>query len=360
MICAGCGRAIEGRYFTALNRAWHRECFRCAGCGRVIAENKFYHRSGVPYHEQCYHERFSERCAACGRPITGQCTTAMGRKWHPEHFVCAHCHQPFAGRSYYERGGQPYCESCYDQLFRQRCTVCGNPIKGTYYTDHWGNSYCKAHENTTPRCFSCGRLIAQRLTGGGVRFRDGRTMCNLCRKTGIDTPEQGRPVLDQVRRTLATFGLDLGTVSIPLRLGSQSELGNSTRTATVPVAGKCRTTSWSQQGQVIRREVEEILVLHGLPCEHFAATVAHELGHAWVALNVLSGLPQTVEEGLCELAEHLWLRRQGTPEAARRIQLMEQNEDPVYGAGFRAAQRALNGRTPQELFGFVRTNGRLP
>jgi len=30
-------------------------------------------------------------CTACDKPIVGQVVTALGRTWHPEHFVCAHC-----------------------------------------------------------------------------------------------------------------------------------------------------------------------------------------------------------------------------------------------------------------------------
>lgn len=359
-VCAGCGRAIRGRYFTALGRAWHQECFRCAGCGQVIQEQRFLERDGRPYHRACYHERFSPRCAACGRPIAGECTTAMGRRWHPEHFVCTRCRRPFAGQGYYEHDGRAYCEGCYNELFGRRCAVCSEYIKGTYYSDGWGNPYCARHEGKVARCFSCGRHIAKRLTGGGVRFRDGRAMCNLCRQTGIDRPQEGLPVLAEVRRALAGMGLDLGTVAIPLRLVAQPALLDPSDAPSGSALGRLCSTSWREGGRVVQREVKEMLVLHGLPREHFATIVAHELGHAWLALHVLHELSREVEEGLCELTEYLWLRRQGTPEAARRIRLMEQNEDPIYGAGFRAARRAVDGRTPAELFRFVAHHGRLP
>uniref|UniRef100_W5M0Q8 LIM zinc-binding domain-containing protein n=1 Tax=Lepisosteus oculatus TaxID=7918 RepID=W5M0Q8_LEPOC len=32
-------------------------------------------------------------CGACKKPIAGQVVTAMGRTWHPEHFVCTHCQE---------------------------------------------------------------------------------------------------------------------------------------------------------------------------------------------------------------------------------------------------------------------------
>lgn len=225
-VCAGCGRAIRGSYVTALGRAWHRHCFRCASCGRAIEEQSFFERDGQPYHTACYHERFAPRCAACGRPIAGEYTIALGRHWHPEHFTCHRCRQPLERRSYYEREGHAYCEDCYNKLFGVRCALCGAYVKGSYIAGGWGNTYCARHEGEVSRCFSCGRPI--------------------------------------------------------------------------------------------------------------------------------------VEEGLCGLAEFLWLWQQGTPEAARRIALIEQDEDPIYGGGFRAARRALEGRTPAELFRHVQVHGRLP
>jgi hypothetical protein len=34
-------------------------------------------------------------CAQCGEMIIGQVVTALGKTYHPEHFVCYHCVQPF-------------------------------------------------------------------------------------------------------------------------------------------------------------------------------------------------------------------------------------------------------------------------
>jgi hypothetical protein len=36
-------------------------------------------------------------CASCGQEIVGEVTEALGKKYHPEHFVCATCSQPFSG-----------------------------------------------------------------------------------------------------------------------------------------------------------------------------------------------------------------------------------------------------------------------
>lgn len=57
-----------------------------------------------------------------------QVVTALGRTWHPEHFVCAHCKQELGTKNFFERDGQPYCEPDYHHLFSPRCAYCNGPI----------------------------------------------------------------------------------------------------------------------------------------------------------------------------------------------------------------------------------------
>lgn len=52
----------------------------------------------------------------------------MGRTWHPEHFVCTHCQEEIGSRNFFEREGQPYCETDYHHLFSPRCYYCNGPI----------------------------------------------------------------------------------------------------------------------------------------------------------------------------------------------------------------------------------------
>jgi hypothetical protein len=47
-------------------------------------------------------------CAACRKPIVGRSMSALNRVWHPEHFVCAHCHEPFGESNFWEKDGLPY------------------------------------------------------------------------------------------------------------------------------------------------------------------------------------------------------------------------------------------------------------
>lgn len=54
--------------------------------------------------------------------------TALGRTWHPEHFVCFHCRNELGTKNFFERDGQPYCEPDYHHLFSPRCAYCNGPI----------------------------------------------------------------------------------------------------------------------------------------------------------------------------------------------------------------------------------------
>ena len=186
-------------------------------------------------------------------------------------------------------------------------------------------------------------------------------MCNRCRRSAVDAAPVGQGILQEVRAFLARQGLDIGPAATPLRLASQDEL---TRRSTKPYAhkptGMACHQSTTRNGQVVERQVEAILILFGLPREHFAAVAAHELMHTYLFMHAFPPLEPLIEEGLCELAEFLWLQAQNTPESAYRLKLMQDNDDPVYGAGFRAARRALDKTTLAGLLTHVRTQRRFP
>lgn len=61
--------------------------------------------------------------------IQFQILTALGRNYHPEHFICAVCEQPITGSKFQENDGKPYCEEDYTELFSKRCRACNKPIK---------------------------------------------------------------------------------------------------------------------------------------------------------------------------------------------------------------------------------------
>lgn len=69
----------------------------------------------------------------------------------------------------------------------------------------------------------------------------------------------------------------------------------------------------------INTHVTAILVLNGLPRLQTGSILAHELMHAWIHMNAVSGLPLQTEEGLCQLLAYLWIERQQTEVRTLRV-----------------------------------------
>ncbi|NXF40435.1 LPXN protein, partial [Nyctibius bracteatus] len=113
----GCERPVTDDYLSALRGIWHPECFVCAECLNGFASGSFFELEGQPYCELHFHQRQGSVCYGCGRPVTGRCVTAAGRKYHPEHFICAYCLGQLQKGSFRERGDKMYCRACHDKLF---------------------------------------------------------------------------------------------------------------------------------------------------------------------------------------------------------------------------------------------------
>ncbi|XP_017558313.2 proline-rich protein 12 isoform X1 [Pygocentrus nattereri] len=115
--CGGCARAILENYISALNSLWHPECFVCRECFTPFINGSFFEHDDQPYCEVHYHERRGSLCSGCQKPITGRCITAMGKKFHPEHFVCAFCLKQLNKGTFKEQNDKPYCHGCFVKLF---------------------------------------------------------------------------------------------------------------------------------------------------------------------------------------------------------------------------------------------------
>ncbi|XP_026567727.1 transforming growth factor beta-1-induced transcript 1 protein isoform X2 [Pseudonaja textilis] len=115
--CQGCSQAILENYISALNALWHPECFVCRECYTPFMNGSFFEHGGRPFCEIHYHKQRGSLCSGCEKPITGRCITAMGRKFHPEHFVCAFCLKQLNKGTFKEQNEKPYCHPCFIKLF---------------------------------------------------------------------------------------------------------------------------------------------------------------------------------------------------------------------------------------------------
>jgi len=115
--CGSCGKPVRGECTNALNQSWHVDCFVCQYCRKAFTDGAFFEVQGKPFCKLHYHANAGSVCGGCSKAITGRSVNAMGKNWHPEHFVCAFCVNPLSGGNYTEKQGKPYCGECFSNLF---------------------------------------------------------------------------------------------------------------------------------------------------------------------------------------------------------------------------------------------------
>ncbi|XP_062854788.1 paxillin [Trichomycterus rosablanca] len=115
--CSGCGEAVRENYLSAADGTWHPDCFVCADCLKPFPDGCFMQLDGRVLCTQHYHSRMGTLCATCSAPILGRCISALQRRFHPEHFVCAFCLRQLSQGVFKDQGGKPYCDICHAKLF---------------------------------------------------------------------------------------------------------------------------------------------------------------------------------------------------------------------------------------------------
>ncbi|XP_073971878.1 leupaxin-like isoform X2 [Rhodnius prolixus] len=166
--CSACDKPIVGQVITALGKTWHPEHFVCTHCNQELGTRNFFERDGRPYCEPDYHNLFSPRCAYCNGPILDKCVTALEKTWHTEHFFCAQCGKQFGEEGFHEKDGRPYCRDDYFDMFAPKCGGCNRPIMENYVSalsTQW-------HAD----CFVC-RDCRQPFQGGSFFDHEGLPYC---------------------------------------------------------------------------------------------------------------------------------------------------------------------------------------
>jgi hypothetical protein len=188
-----------------------------------------------------------------------------------------------------------------------------------------GEVTCREHR-AADRCGLCSRPRPPEAGWGSSAVTALR--CPSCAADAVDTQEQARAHIRRVRTQLAALGIELEQrVRVRLVGALPAPVGNS-------VVGL--THSWENS-----RTVVGIEVLQGLTTSHFGATVAHEIGHAWLIQRGASVTDRVLVEGVCELFAAAWLKRQPGRMPAALREAMAANPDEVYGAGYQLVRDAV-------------------
>ncbi|KAI9141839.1 hypothetical protein BKA69DRAFT_1156944 [Paraphysoderma sedebokerense] len=114
--CYACKKLIMGTSITALGKAFHPEHFVCFKCERPFENSVFYEHQGKAYCSLHYHEVTGVKCNRCLQVITGDVLEASGRKYCSNHFVCHGCDVTMVGKAYTEWDLKPFCEKCYMKI----------------------------------------------------------------------------------------------------------------------------------------------------------------------------------------------------------------------------------------------------
>lgn len=259
------------------------------------------------------------------------------------------------------KNGKPYCRDDYYRLFVSKCSICDNFLEGHFLKDPWGNSYCEHHTSRLTACTSCSRLICDPLTGGGVQYSDGRAVCNLCRSTAVDTVSQGVKVLADVKRSLELSGISLSKLDLSLKLVDRKTLNDNLKTIyTKNPAGMIQTRVQYVNGMETSRKVESILALYGLPADHLAVVLAHELGHAYLFIHRFPELQPQVEEGFAELCSYLLLSKHNLKKSGFRMKSLLASEDPIYGRGLKKAIASYQFHSLEEMLSYMKKHKKFP
>ncbi|CAI8057780.1 Actin-binding LIM protein 2 [Geodia barretti] len=86
--CAGCNESINScQSLIALDKHWHLFCFICTKCNKLLTA-EYMNRGEDPYCETCYHNMYGVECQMCRQYITGRVLEAGDKCFHPD---CANC-----------------------------------------------------------------------------------------------------------------------------------------------------------------------------------------------------------------------------------------------------------------------------
>ena len=281
--------------------------------------------------------RDEERCAACGKVLSGPIFETQGARYHENCFLCDYCRQPIKG-SYVEYRGKNYHDFCFQSHIALRCVVCGEIIRGRYLLDYWGNACHPDHLQTVARCDFCRRFLAGACTEGMVKLGDGRMLCGICAPSSVTSEGKARVLMRDVSRELARHGITVQTSGIDIRLVGEPQLRSIAGTDNSDTKGYVDyQVDKNLFGTVTRRRVT-IYILAGMPRVQAAGTLAHELMHVWQFMQGRLHVEKALSEGSANFAASLVLSSIGGVEATYSIDMMRQDPDPVYGGGFRRVQ----------------------
>ncbi len=291
-------------------------------------------------------------CAACGKPVTGSSFTTKGAVYHGDCFRCAWCNRGIAG-PYSEYKGKNYHNDCFERHVALKCALCSDIIRGEYLQDFWGNSYCMKHDHDAPVCDSCGRFVSDRTTGGGVRYDDGRYICNLCRPKSITDIDEILGLVHEVAGHMKKMGMKVDYNGIRIHLVGRNEMQKLSGHHSEGLRG---FTDYREEYRVFGKSYDrhmDMYLLYGMPRMELISTIAHELGHVWQFNHGRFRNDRAWNEGSCNYTAYLVLGKYPGRESAFFRTSLTRDDDNVYGEGFRRVKSLAENEGTREWLRYL-------
>ena len=299
-------------------------------------------------------------CKACGQPISGAYFEASGNTYHPDHFRCAQCDRPIETASYTEYKDRNYHNDCFRDHVALRCDLCGGVIQGEYVIDFWGNAYHLKHQGEAPCCDSCSRFISEKLTGGGVRYDDGRYICNICRPTSVTDVGEILDMVDEVAGYFRGMGMKVDYKGMRVHLVGREQMRDLSGEHSEGLRGFTDyAEDWRIFGKSGNRQID-VYFLYGMPRMELISTIAHELVHVYRFNNGRFEGQRAWVEGSCNYGAFLVLGEYPGRDSAFFRTTMGQNDDTVYGEGFRRVKRLAEDTSTRAWIKRVKREQRFP
>lgn len=364
IVCSYCQKEITGNYLLVEGKTFHPEHFLCGKClkpisGEYIKENDNY------FHPSCSIENQKYICDVCRKQINGTYVKSNGKKFHEscyQSFVlpkCAVCGNTIS-EEFVQKETRKYHKECYSNFIAEKCAICGEPLLGNYLLDANNNKYHVEHENSLKRCDNCNQPIAQKTTGGGVTYPDGRNICMICKNSAVNGYLPVKSLFNKVAKKLSDYGVKIDASNLSVKAVDKNELkqaaGNNYMSS---MKGYCSTIikeTSNGSKKTIERE-HTIYLLDGVPSEYIESTIAHEIMHVWISQNTNIDHSLEFEEGSCNFISYIYLKNNTAKTNA--LQLLLDDPHPIYGEGFRKVKSKFDLRPLSDLLNYLKENKTL-
>ena len=70
--CFSCNKEIVGKIYSAMNKTFHIDCFKCTLCSKAFQDDTFIPFNELAFHPDCYKAKYTKDCVICKKEIWGE------------------------------------------------------------------------------------------------------------------------------------------------------------------------------------------------------------------------------------------------------------------------------------------------